>query len=130
VAARGWASLAGARQRGASPEEASRRASQEESSQEGTGLEEPSLDGSVPLTPDHRFPACWVTNLITATAVLRLVGDGRIGLDDPARAHLHTIRLADETVTVRDLLTHTAGVPNLGEMFADTCPTWSPWSAR
>jgi hypothetical protein len=127
VAARGWASLAGASQRGASPKEASRRTSQEGTSQEATsqeesGLEEPSLDDSVPLTPDHRFPACSVSSLITATAVLRLVGEGRIGLDDPARAHLHTIRLADETVTVRDLLTHTAGVPNPGEMFADHVP--------
>jgi CubicO group peptidase (beta-lactamase class C family) len=103
VAARGWASLAGASPRGASPEEAS-------------------LDGSVPLTPDHRFPAYSVTKLITATVVLRLAADGRIGLDDPARAHLHTVRLADETVTVRDLLTHTAGVPNPGEMFADCVP--------
>jgi CubicO group peptidase (beta-lactamase class C family) len=103
VAARGWASLGGASVRGTSPEETSR-------------------DGCVPLTPDHRFPAFSVTKLITATVVLRLAADGRIGLDDPARAHLHTVRPADETVTVRDLLTHTAGVPNPGEMFADHAP--------
>ena len=54
--------------------------------------------------------------------VLRLAADGRIGLDDPACAHLHTVRLADETITVRDLLTHTAGVQNPGEMFADHVP--------
>ncbi len=81
-----------------------------------------SLGGSVPLTPDHRFPAYSVTKLITATVVLRLAAGGRIGLDDPARAHLRTVRLDDETVTVRDLLTHTAGVPNPGEMFADRVP--------
>jgi CubicO group peptidase (beta-lactamase class C family) len=103
VAARGWASLGGA-------------------SQPGASLEGAGLDGSVPLTPDHRFPAYSVTMLITATVVLRLAADGRIGLDDPARAYLHTVRLADETATVRDLLTHTAGVPNPGEMFADHAP--------
>jgi CubicO group peptidase (beta-lactamase class C family) len=98
AAARGWASLDGA-----SPEEAS-------------------LQGSVPLTPDHRFPAYSVTKLITATVVLRLAAGGQIGLDDPARAHLHTIRLADETITVRDLLIHTSGVQSPGEMFADRVP--------
>jgi CubicO group peptidase (beta-lactamase class C family) len=76
----------------------------------------------VPLTPDHRFPAYSVTKLITATVVLRLAAGGRIGLDDPACAYLHTVRPADETVTVRDLLTHTAGVASPGEMFADRVP--------
>ena len=90
--------------------------------QPGASLGGASLDGPVPLTPDHRFPAYSVTKLITATVVLRLAADGRIGLDDPARAHLHTVRLADETVTVRDLLTHTAGVENPGEMFAERVP--------
>ena len=93
VAARGWASLDGA-----------------------------SHDGCVPLTPGHRFPAYSVTKLITATVVLRLAADGQIGLDDPAAAHLRTVRPADETVTVRDLLTHTAGVQNPAEMFADHVP--------
>ncbi len=103
VAARGWANLGGANLDGASPEEAD-------------------LDGPVPLTPDHRFPAYSVTKLITAIVVLRLTADGRIGLDDPARAHLRTVRPADETITVRDLLTHTAGVQNPGELFADHVP--------
>jgi CubicO group peptidase (beta-lactamase class C family) len=93
VAARGWASLG-----------------------------EASADGPVLLTPDHRFPAYSVTKLITATVVLRLAADGRIGLDDLARAHLRTVRLADETITVRDLLTHTAGVQDPGELFADRVP--------
>ena len=76
----------------------------------------------MPLTPEHQFPAYSVTKLITATVVLRLAADGLIGLDDPARAHLRTVRLADIAVTVRDLLTHTAGVDNPGEMFADRVP--------
>jgi CubicO group peptidase (beta-lactamase class C family) len=96
VAARGWASLEGASAEGVNPEEL--------------------------LSPGHRFPAYSVTKLITATVVLRLAADGRIGLDDPACAHLRTVRLADGAVTVRDLLTHTAGVDSPGELFADRVP--------
>jgi CubicO group peptidase (beta-lactamase class C family) len=96
VAARGWASLEGASPEGGSPEAL--------------------------LSPGHRFPAYSVTKLITATAVLRLAADGRIGLDDPACAHLRTVRPADDAVTIRDLLTHTAGVDSPGELFADRVP--------
>jgi CubicO group peptidase (beta-lactamase class C family) len=70
------------------------------------------LDRAEPLGARHRFPVYIVTQLITATAVLRLVADGRVGLDDPANAHLRTFRLADDSVTVRELLTHTSGIDN------------------
>ena len=74
------------------------------------------------LNPDHWFPAYSVTKLITATVVLRFAADGRLGLDDPANAHLRTVRLADDAVTVRDLLTHTAGVDSPAELFAAQVP--------
>ena len=80
------------------------------------------LDRAEVLREDHRFPAYSVTKLITSTAVLRLAADGRIGLDDPANEHLRTIRLADDTVTVRELLSHTGGVDSPSELFADSVP--------
>lgn len=43
-------------------------------------------------------------------AVLLLAADGRLGLDDPANDQLRAVRLADDTVTVRELLTDTSGV--------------------
>jgi CubicO group peptidase (beta-lactamase class C family) len=70
------------------------------------------LDRAEALDPGHRFPAPGVTALVTTTAVLRLVADGRIRLDDPANGHLRAVRLADDTITVRELLSHTAGVDN------------------
>jgi CubicO group peptidase (beta-lactamase class C family) len=75
------------------------------------------------LHGSHRFPAYSITKLITATAVLRLATDGRLGLDDPASRHLRTIRLADATPTVRELLSHTAGVASPDGMFAATVPS-------
>ena len=83
-----------------------------------------SLDRGEALDPGHRFPAPGVTMLVTATAVLRLVADGTIGLDSRANDHLRAVRLADDTITVRELLSHTAGVdnPDPGQMYADTVP--------
>ena len=57
-----------------------------------------------------------VSKPITATAVMRLVERGLIGLDQPANRLLGTARLRGwngdaDTVTVRHLLSHTAGLP-------------------
>ena len=68
------------------------------------------LERAEPLRPGHRFPAYGMTRLITATAVLRLIADERVGIDDPANDHLRTVRLADDSVTVRELLSHAGGV--------------------
>jgi CubicO group peptidase (beta-lactamase class C family) len=82
------------------------------------------LDRGEALDPGHRFPAPGVTMLVTTTAVLRLVADGRVGLDRPANEYLRTISLADDTITVRELLSHTAGVdsPAELELYADAVP--------
>lgn len=80
------------------------------------------LDSAEPLEAWHRFPVPGVTCLVTATAVLRLAADGRLRLDDPAHDHLRAVRLADDTVTVRDLLSHTGGVGNPAGLYAESVP--------
>jgi CubicO group peptidase (beta-lactamase class C family) len=82
------------------------------------------LDRAEVLETGHRFPASGIAMLVTATAVLRLVADGQVGLDTPANDHLRTVRLADDTITVRELLSHTGGVdsPAPGALLADSVP--------
>lgn len=75
------------------------------------------LDRGEVLDPAHLFAAPGVSALVTATTVLRLVADGAVGLDDAANAHLRTVRLADDTVTVRDLLSHAGGLDDPAELF-------------
>jgi CubicO group peptidase (beta-lactamase class C family) len=76
------------------------------------------LDRGEPLHPDHVFPAYSVTMAITAVALLRLVADGRLGLDEPANRYLGIVRLADDEVTVRQLLSHAGGVTDPAPLFA------------
>lgn len=77
--------------------------------------------GRTTVGPDARavlatdwFEVGSVTKAMTATLVLQLVAEGRVGLDDPVVAHLPSFRLASrsatEAVTVRHLLTHTSGI--------------------
>ena len=72
----------------------------------------------VPLEPGDGFRIASITKTFTAAAVLRLVEDGRIGVDDPIADHLSSRSTAalvgdgyDPTsITIRHLLTHTSGI--------------------
>ena len=79
------------------------------------------------LTPAAMFRIASMTKPITSVAAMQLVEQGRLGLDDPASKYLpelagarvvasfdaqagaYTVRPATRTITVRQLLTHTAG---------------------
>ncbi len=59
------------------------------------------------------------TKTFTATLVLQLVAEGRIGLDDPVTDHLPELGI-DERITVRMLLRQTSGLFNFtGEVYED-----------
>ncbi|BBC29219.1 hypothetical protein SGFS_005100 [Streptomyces graminofaciens] len=61
---------------------------------------------------DGLFRAGSVTKPFVATVVLQLVGEGRLGLDDPVDRHLPGLLTTPghEEITVRMLLNHTAGL--------------------
>jgi CubicO group peptidase (beta-lactamase class C family) len=68
-----------------------------------------------PVTPASRFQAASVSKPVTAWGVLRLVEQGRIGLDEPVGGHLRRwcpppSPFKAEAITVRRLLSHTAGL--------------------
>jgi D-alanyl-D-alanine carboxypeptidase len=97
------------------------------------------LDTADPATPDSRFRIGSVSKTYTAVAVLDLVEQGLIALDDPIGLYLpaDVIDPIDGTddVTVRQLLTMTSGLPEyLLDDFFDAAlddPTyaWTPLEA-
>lgn len=68
------------------------------------------LEARTPITPDTRFLIASASKQFTALAVLTLVDQGRIGLDDPAERELPDLAGALQGATVRQLLNQTAGV--------------------
>lgn len=80
------------------------------------------LDRHDPLGPATRFPCYGIAKLVTSTTVLILVAQGLLDLDSPANTYLRSIRLADDGVTVRELLTHTGGVASPDAQFAQSVP--------
>ena len=65
-----------------------------------------------PLSEDSLVPVASITKLAMALCVLRLVEAGRIDLDDPLERYLPEAAAARPGVTIRRLLSHTAGLPD------------------
>ncbi|MBL1074510.1 beta-lactamase family protein [Nocardia sp. 2] len=72
------------------------------------------IDNPVPVDENTLFVLGSVSKSYAATAIMRLVEDGRIELDAPVRRYVPELRLADERVaaglTVMHLLNHTGGL--------------------
>jgi CubicO group peptidase (beta-lactamase class C family) len=72
------------------------------------------------VTPQTLFEACSISKPVSATAILRLVQDGKLDLDVDVNRYLKRWKLprapfaAHAEVTLRELLNHTAGVTVAG----------------
>ena len=79
----------------------------------------------VSATPDSVFQIGSITKVLTASAVMRLIDRSLIELDQPVKDILEDFRLHDpsmsDRITVRNLLTHTSGIP--GDLFEDDSNT-------
>jgi CubicO group peptidase (beta-lactamase class C family) len=85
------------------------------------------VDGDKPMKPDAIFWIASQSKGMTATAVMMLVDEGKISLDDPVEKHLREFRgqmvVAEEDedhvllrkpshpITIREVLSHMSGLP-------------------
>ena len=71
------------------------------------------VDDPQPITADTVFALASISKTVTATAMMRLVEQGKVSLDDPVRKYLPDFKVADEAATrdvkIWHLLTHTPG---------------------
>lgn len=78
------------------------------------------VENDAPLSVGHVFQLASITKQLTAAAVLTLVDAGRVALDAPLARYLPDTPLGADPasgrpVTVRQLLSHTSGVPDYAE---------------
>jgi CubicO group peptidase (beta-lactamase class C family) len=69
-----------------------------------------------PATPDTLYSICSISKLFTSVALMQQRDAGKLRLDDPVAQHLAWFNIedahpADGPITVRGLLTHSAGLP-------------------
>ncbi|MGH6614507.1 serine hydrolase domain-containing protein [Sphingomonas sp.] len=76
------------------------------------GFGKATVEHDVPVTADTIFQSGSVGKMFTAVAVMTLVQQGKIGLDDPISKYLPDEPASWRPITIRHLLTHTSGVAN------------------
>jgi D-alanyl-D-alanine carboxypeptidase len=78
------------------------------------GVADLTTKAEVPV--DGRVRIASNTKMFTAVAVLQLVGEGKVGLDEPIETYLPKVvrgkGIDGRKITVRQLLQHTSGLPN------------------
>jgi CubicO group peptidase (beta-lactamase class C family) len=75
-----------------------------------TGYGLANVELSVPMAPQMVFHSGSLAKAFTATAVMMLVEEGKIGLDDEISKYLPESPAKWNEVTIRRLLTHTSGI--------------------
>jgi D-alanyl-D-alanine carboxypeptidase len=75
------------------------------------------LKARIPLTPDSRFALGSISKSFTAVALMELADEGRFEPQAPIARYLPEFRLQSHyrPVTGRDVMSHTAGLPNYYE---------------
>jgi CubicO group peptidase (beta-lactamase class C family) len=77
------------------------------------GLGVTSIEDPLPITAHTVFPIASISKTFAATAMMRLIDQGKVDLRAPVRTYLPDFHVQDETVsrevTIWNLLTHTAG---------------------
>lgn len=86
-----------------------------------------------PIAAEDRFRVASVTKAMVATVVLQLVDEGGLTLDASLGSLLPGIVPAAERITIRQLLNHTAGLPDytndeafIASVYSDPGRTWAP----
>ena len=75
---------------------------------------------AAPVSPETVFEAGSITKQFVAAAIMLLAQDGKLKLDDNIGRYFPEASPATKTVTIRDLLTHTSGIPDVSDGTSET----------
>jgi len=74
------------------------------------------IELGVPMRTDNVFGIGSITKQFTAVAILKLVEEGKVGLDDAISDYLPDFQTHGRRITIEQILTHTAGLPSLVDL--------------
>ncbi|HEX2781556.1 MAG TPA: serine hydrolase domain-containing protein [Gemmatimonadaceae bacterium] len=81
------------------------------------------LAAGTPATPETNYRLASLTKQFTATAILLLAADGALRYDDSVSRFLPQLPACARGVTIRQLLTHTSGLPAYEDFVPDSQTT-------
>lgn len=71
------------------------------------------IESRTPLTPRSLMPVNSISKAITGVAIMSLVENGKLRLDAPVGTYLQELPPTWKPITLRQLLTHTSGLPEI-----------------
>jgi CubicO group peptidase (beta-lactamase class C family) len=87
------------------------------------------LDWDIPITPTTVFYVGSVSKQFTAAAIVLLSQEGELSLDDDVREHLPEMPERDPPVTLRHVIHHTSGIPDMYRVMTENgLTTWNRFS--
>ncbi len=87
------------------------------------------LDWDIPITPQTVFYVGSVSKQFTAATIALLADEGKLAFDDDVRKFFPEMPTRDPPVTVRHLLHHTSGVPDMYRVMREHgLTTWNRFS--
>ncbi len=78
------------------------------------------MEHGIANTPQTIFESGSVAKQFTAAALILLQQDGKLNIDDPVRKYIPELPEYEKPVTIRHILTHTAGLRDWGSVMALT----------
>jgi CubicO group peptidase (beta-lactamase class C family) len=78
------------------------------------------LEHTIPNTPETIFENGSVSKQFTAAAILLLVKEGKLSLQDDVRKYVPELPIYDRPITIQHLLNHTSGLKDWGVVFGVT----------
>lgn len=73
---------------------------------------EENLDTKKKVNEETIFPVYSVTKLITATAIFKLIEEGKINVNDTIAMYISDLPIEWRDITIANLLTHSSGLPD------------------
>lgn len=82
------------------------------------------IEDDIPVDSNTLFAINSMTKTFTGVAVMQLVEEGKVRLDAPVGEYLEELPDAWKKITIRQLMSHTSGLPNMMSPMAELLATW------
>src|SRR5687767_1067443 len=78
------------------------------------------MEHNIPNTPQTIFESGSVAKQFTAAAIVLLAQEGKLSIDDPVKKYIPELPEYEKPITIRHILTHTAGLRDWGSVMSLT----------
>lgn len=75
------------------------------------------IELGVPLNTDHKFGIGSISKQFAAVSILLLQQEGKLDIDDDIRKFLPSYNTWGRNISIRNILSHTSGIPSYTEIF-------------